>query len=72
MVADITALNGTGHSCGIHTCNEDHILKLGMGVKVSRIMVNQAQSLGNSGNYNNGMPFTLTLGCGNLGRQYYQ
>jgi len=67
MVEDITALNGRGHSCGIHTSNEEHILQLGMRAKASRIMVNQAHSYGNSGNYNNGMPFTLTLGCGTWG-----
>jgi sulfoacetaldehyde dehydrogenase len=67
MVEEITALNGRGHSCGIHTTNEDHILELATRVKVSRIMVNQSHSLGNSGNYNNGMPFTLTLGCGTWG-----
>jgi sulfoacetaldehyde dehydrogenase len=67
MVEDITALNGRGHSCGIHTANEDHILQLGMRAKASRVMVNQAHSYGNSGNYNNGMPFTLTLGCGTWG-----
>ena len=67
LVEDITALNGSGHSCGIHTNNEDHILELALRAKVSRMMVNQAHSLGNSGNYNNGMPFTLTLGCGTWG-----
>jgi len=67
MVEDITALNGSGHSCGIHTSSEAHILQLGMRAKASRIMVNQAHSYGNSGNYNNGMPFTLTLGCGTWG-----
>jgi len=67
MVEAITDLNGRGHSCGIHTTNEDHILELGVRVKASRIMVNQPQSYGNSGNYNNGMPFTLTLGCGTWG-----
>ena len=30
-------------------------------------MVNQPQAYGNSGNYDNGMPFTLTLGCGTWG-----
>ena len=67
MIEDITAINGRGHSCGIHTTNEDRILQLGTRVKVSRIMVNQPHSYGNSGNYNNGMPFTLTLGCGTWG-----
>ena len=67
LVENITALNGRGHSCGIHTTNDAHILELGTRAKVSRMMVNQAHSLGNSGNYNNGMPFTLTLGCGTWG-----
>ncbi len=67
MIEDITALNGRGHSCGIHSTNEAHIRELGAKANVSRIMVNQSHSLGNSGNYNNGMPFTLTLGCGTWG-----
>jgi len=67
MVEAITDLNGRGHSCGIHTTDEEHILELGRRVKASRVMVNQPQSYGNSGNYNNGMPFTLTLGCGTWG-----
>ncbi len=67
LVETITALNGSGHSCGIHTSNDAHVLELGTRAKVSRMMVNQAHSLGNSGNYNNGMPFTLTLGCGTWG-----
>lgn len=67
IVEDITAINGSGHSCGIHTSREDRIIQLGTRVKVSRVMVNQSQSLGNSGNFSNGMPFTLTLGCGSWG-----
>jgi len=67
MVEDITAYNGTGHSCGIHTTNQDRIKLLGERARVSRIMVNQPQCYGNSGNYDNGMPFTLTLGCGSWG-----
>jgi len=67
LVKQITDNNGRGHSCGIHSDDEDHILKLGLAANVSRIMVNQPQSLGNSGNYANGMPFTLTLGCGTWG-----
>jgi sulfoacetaldehyde dehydrogenase len=67
MVEGIMDLNGRGHSCGIHTQNEDRILELGTRVKASRIMVNQPHSYGNSGNFNNGMPFTLTLGCGAWG-----
>ena len=67
LVQGITAFNGTGHSCGIHTTNEERIRLLGEKARVSRIMVNQPQCYGNSGNYDNGMPFTLTLGCGTWG-----
>ncbi len=67
LVQRILDFNGRGHSCGIHTQNESRIRYLGERIRASRIMVNQPHSLGNSGNYNNGMPFTLTLGCGTWG-----
>ena len=66
-VNEITGYQGTGHSCGIHTTDEKRIEILGNKVKVSRIMVRQPHCYGNSGNWNNGMPFTLTLGCGTWG-----
>ncbi len=67
MVIDITAFSGYGHSCGIHSVNEDHIMELALKAKVSRMMVRQAQSVGNSGDWENGMPFSMTLGCGSWG-----
>ena len=33
---------GKGHSCGIHSNNEDNIRRVGLDVPVSRVMVNQA------------------------------
>ncbi len=67
MVIDITAFSGFGHSCGIHSVNEDHIMELAHKAKVSRMMVRQAQSVGNSGDWENGMAFTMSLGCGTWG-----
>jgi sulfoacetaldehyde dehydrogenase len=67
MVIDITAFSGYGHSCGIHSTNEEHIMELAMKCKVSRMMVRQPQSYGNSGDWINGMAFTMTLGCGTWG-----
>jgi len=67
MVIDITAFSGYGHSCGIHSTNDAHILELGTKAKVSRMMVRQPQSYGNSGDWTNGMAFTMTLGCGTWG-----
>jgi sulfoacetaldehyde dehydrogenase len=67
LVRDITRFSGYGHSCGIHTTNEEHMLRLATQARVSRMMVRQTQAYGNSGNYDNGMPFALTLGCGTWG-----
>lgn len=67
LVKDITRYSGYGHSCGIHTTNDEHMLSLAMNARVSRMMVRQTQPYANSGNYDNGMPFALTLGCGTWG-----
>ena len=58
---------GTGHSCGIHTFNRDYIERLGSVMRSSRILVRQAQAQGNGGAFFNGMPSTVTLGCGTWG-----
>ena len=67
LVTRITRFSGYGHSCGIHSKNQEHIQELALRARVSRIMVNQVQTYGNSGNYDNGMPVALTLGCGTWG-----
>jgi sulfoacetaldehyde dehydrogenase len=64
---EITDFAGTGHSCGIHTFNEDYIETLGLEMRTSRIMVRQPQAPANGGNFFNGMPSTVTLGCGTWG-----
>jgi sulfoacetaldehyde dehydrogenase len=66
-VENITKFCGYGHSCGIHSFDEDRINELGLKAHVSRMMVRQPQSYGNSGDYVNGMPFSLSLGCGTWG-----
>lgn len=67
LVNRVTSSCGTGHSCGIHTADSLRIRELATRVKVSRIMVRQPQCLANSGAWTNGMPTTLTLGCGTWG-----
>jgi len=62
-----TAAQGAGHSCGIHSFNEDHIMQLALGTKTTRVMIRQPQSAANSGDWENGMPWTVTLGCGTWG-----
>ncbi|MDW7668835.1 MAG: aldehyde dehydrogenase family protein [Bacillota bacterium] len=66
-VKDITNYQGKGHSCGIHSTDDDRILKYALEMKTSRLMVRQPQCLANSGAWTNGMPMTLSLGCGTWG-----
>ena len=58
---------GTGHSCGLHTFNQEYIKYLGENMKTSRIVVNQPQAAANGGAFFNGMPSTASLGCGSWG-----
>ena len=58
---------GDGHSCGIHTKNNEQIQILGMEMTVCRVIVNQAHAIANGGNFDNGLPFSLTMGCGTWG-----
>ncbi|MEM1153580.1 MAG: aldehyde dehydrogenase family protein [Pseudomonadota bacterium] len=63
----IQAYQGQGHSCGIYSYNDENIMKLAMGTRTSRVMVNQPQAASNSGNLWNGMRQTFSLGCGSWG-----
>jgi len=64
MMRGLYKVGGRGHSCGIYSFNDDHINRLALAAPVSRIMVRQAQSIGNAGSFSNGMPMTGSLGCG--------
>jgi sulfoacetaldehyde dehydrogenase len=63
----IQSYQGQGHSCGIYSQSDENIMKLALGTKTSRVMVNQPQSASNSGNLWNGMRQTFSLGCGSWG-----
>lgn len=67
LVNGIQAYSGAGHSCGIHSFNDDHILQYALETHTSRVAVRMTVGLSNAGNWNNGMPFTINLGCGTWG-----
>jgi sulfoacetaldehyde dehydrogenase len=58
---------GKGHSCSIHSQNQDNIKRLGSELPVCRIIVNQAHCFATGGNFDNGLPFSLSMGCGTWG-----
>jgi len=66
LVNAITTYQGQGHTCGIHTANDEHALALAMKTKTGRVMINQNLNEG-AGSVRNGMPYTLSLSCGTWG-----
>ena len=71
LVNDIHSVSGAGHSCSIHSTNEEHILKFASKTHTSRVAVNACTGLNNAGAYNNKMPWTFSLGCGSWGGNAY-
>ena len=59
---------GAGHSCGIHTREDAHVMRLGLEMPVCRVIVNQAHAIATGGSFDNGLPFSLSMGCGTWGR----
>lgn len=64
IVTAILDYQGKGHSCGIHTRTPEHAREIAADIDVVRVLVNQAHTFGNGGGFDNGLPFTLTMGCG--------
>ncbi|MCX7028318.1 MAG: aldehyde dehydrogenase family protein [Spirochaetes bacterium] len=67
LVERTTDACGTGHSSGIFTYKSEYIERMGLRMRSSRIMVRQPMVSGNGGAFFNGMPSTVTLGCGTWG-----
>ncbi len=60
-------IKGKGHTCAIHSNNDEHIARLGLALPVSRVAVNEPGSLSVGGSLKNGFVPTGTLGCGSWG-----
>lgn len=58
---------GLGHSCGIHTFDDERVMQLAESVKATRVAVRQMMTASNSGSWGSGNPWTATLGCGTWG-----
>ncbi len=64
----IFEVQGLGHSVGIHTTVDEQVMRLGLEMPVCRVIVNQAHCFATGGNFDNGLPFSLSMGCGTWGR----
>ena len=65
--AKILAHQGAGHSVGLHSANDGRAIALGHALPTCRVIVNQAHCFATGGAFNNGMPFSLSMGCGSWG-----
>lgn len=63
----IYAYMGNGHSCGIYTDDDAHIQNLADAMTVCRVIVKQAHTFATGGGFDNGLPFSLSMGCGTWG-----
>ena len=58
---------GAGHSVGLHTTDNNRPMQLAKAIPTSRVIVNQAHTFATGGSFTNGMPFSLSMGCGSWG-----
>lgn len=67
IAAAVLSHQGAGHSVGIHTAIDARALALGEEIPACRVIVNQAHCFATGGSFDNGMPFSLSMGCGTWG-----
>ena len=70
-VRRIYAHQGAGHSVSLHSELAERALELGLWMPVSRVIVNQAHAVATGGSFDNGLPFSLSMGCGTWGRNNF-
>ena len=67
MARAIHDYQGRGHSLGLHSQKDDRARELAMNMQACRIIVNQAHCFATGGSFDNGLPFSLSMGCGSWG-----
>lgn len=67
LATRILEYQGAGHSVGIHTSDDNRAVELGRDLPTCRVIVNQAHTVATGGSFTNGMPFSLSMGCGSWG-----
>ncbi len=70
-VERIYRYQGAGHSVSLHTHMEERALALGQLLPVARVIVNQAHAIATGGSFDNGLPFSLSMGCGTWGKNNF-
>ncbi len=71
LVERIYTFQGAGHSVGLHSALPARALRLGQELPVSRVIVDQAHCIATGGSFDNGLPFSLSMGCGTWGKNNF-
>ena len=64
---EVLAFQGAGHSVGLHSQDDSRARQLGQTLPTCRVIVNQAHCFATGGSFDNGLPFSLSMGCGSWG-----
>lgn len=67
IVGQIYDYQGAGHSIGLHSTVRERADRIGRELAVARVIVNQAHCIATGGSFDNGLPFSLSMGCGTWG-----
>ena len=67
VASEILDHQGAGHSVGLHTSDDGRAVDMGHQMPTCRVIVNQAHCFATGGSFDNGMPFSLSMGCGSWG-----
>ena len=67
LVRRIYDFQGKGHSVGVHGATAEQVLRLGLELPVCRVIVDQVHCYAVGGSFDNGLPFSLSMGCGTWG-----
>ena len=67
LAAKILGHQGAGHSVGLYSDRAERALELGFELPTCRVIVNQAHCFATGGAFDNGLPFSLSMGCGSWG-----
>ncbi|MEX3008954.1 aldehyde dehydrogenase family protein [Hoeflea sp. TYP-13] len=67
LAGRLLAHQGAGHSVGLHSRDDARAVGLGRDLPTCRVIVNQAHCFATGGAFNNGLPFSLSMGCGSWG-----
>ena len=67
IASKVLAHQGAGHSIGLYSNEDSRAVHLGSVMPTCRVIVNQAHCFATGGAFDNGLPFSLSMGCGSWG-----